>query len=221
MLGKAHDGDEKMIVADLEFSGLDPVRCGIWQIGAIDLENSNNKFFDESRIDDDDIITEEALKIIGKTEAELRDKSKQSQKQLLEKFFKWCEKTRMKNFVFLGPQWDMAFLWIKSLKYCLEFPADHRAFDLHSIACLKYFQVKHKILLSKGHSDMNLEKISKFCGVKMDQRIQIEGDVIKGGKPHNAFEDAKITAECFSRIFYGKNLLDEYVKFPVPDYLKK
>jgi len=68
------------IVVDLETSGLDLVKSGIWQIGAVDL-NTMEEFFDEARIDDEDEINDGALKVIGKTEEELRDKNKQSQKE--------------------------------------------------------------------------------------------------------------------------------------------
>ena len=51
------------IVLDLEMSGLDVVRCGIWQIGAIDL-NTMEEFLEESRIDNEDIIDQESLLFI-------------------------------------------------------------------------------------------------------------------------------------------------------------
>ena len=75
-----------MIVLDIEASGLDSGRCGIWQIGALDFENPDNYFLEEGRIDDEDIVEQDALKVIGKEESELRDKTKQSQKQLIINF---------------------------------------------------------------------------------------------------------------------------------------
>ena len=33
-----------MIVLDIETSGIDRVKCGIWQIGALELENPKNQF---------------------------------------------------------------------------------------------------------------------------------------------------------------------------------
>ena len=38
---------------------------------------------------------------------------------------------------------------------------------------------------------------------------------------HNALEDCKLEAEAISRISYGKNLIQKYNKFSIPDYLKK
>ncbi len=89
-----------MIVVDIETSGnFDPERNGIWQIGAVDFKNPKNTFLEEARIDDEDNIEEEALKVIGKTREYLRDRNKQSQRQLLENFFKWAENVKNKILV--------------------------------------------------------------------------------------------------------------------------
>jgi hypothetical protein len=81
---------------------------------------------------------------------------------------------------------------------------------------MKYFQLHKKFLIEEGKSVMNLTKIIEFCGMK-DERIRItEGDIEKQGKPHNALEDAKLEAECVSRILYGKSLFEEYKKFKIP-----
>ncbi len=78
----------KPIVLDLETSGLEIEKSGIWQIGAIDL-NTGEEFFDECRIDDEDKIMESALKVTGKTEEELRNQEKQSQNQAWIREEKW------------------------------------------------------------------------------------------------------------------------------------
>ncbi|MDP3027107.1 MAG: 3'-5' exonuclease [Nanoarchaeota archaeon] len=205
-----------MIVVDIETSGLDFNKCGIWQIGALELENPANTFLEEARIDDEDEILNDSqakkkvLEVTGKTKEEFRDKSKQSQKQLLEHFFKWCENIKIKNFVCQNPQFDYSFIaLVKAKKYGLLLTFPYRAFDLHSIAQLKHFEVKGGFLIKEDKSDMGLTNILEFCGMR-DNR-----------KEHNALEDAKLTAEAFSRLVYGKSLFPEYAEFPVPDYLKK
>ena len=60
-----------MIVVDIEVPGLFPEEHGIYQIGAIDLNNPNNTFLEEARIDEEDKVLENALTIIGKTEEEV------------------------------------------------------------------------------------------------------------------------------------------------------
>ncbi len=210
-----------MIIIDIETSGnFDPVKNGIWQIGAVEFENPNNIFLEESRIDDTDNVEKNALKIIGKTEEELRDKNKQSQEQLLKNFFDWVSKIENKTLLAHNTPFDYGFLVLKAKKYGLEIPFQHRTFDLHVIASMKYFNINKKFPIEKGKSQMNLPKVLEFCGIS-DKRIQIkDGEVIKEGSSHNALEDAKLEAECFSRIVYGKNLFKEFEKFPLPDYLR-
>lgn len=201
-----------MIVVDIETSGLDKVKCGIWQIGAYDLD-SGEDFLEEARIDHEDRVLslpdKPLFEVIGKTEEQLRDNNKQSQKQMLEKFFSWVFKKKFKNFVCQNPQFDIVFLEMKAGKYGLDLPFHHRAFDLHSVAQIKYFDLKKSFLIESGFSKMGLSQVLDFCGLK-DER-----------KCHNALEDAKLTAECFSRLVYGKSIFPGFKNFKIPDYLKK
>lgn len=198
-----------MIVVDIETSGMHYVECGIFQIGAIDTDNPENHFVDECRIDDDDIVIQEALDVTGKTEKYLRDTNKQSQKQLLEKFITWCGSIKIKNFVCQNPQFDFAFIKIKTEKYGLQMPVHFRCFDLHTAASLKYVQVYGQLLTRNNHSDMGLPNVLRFCGMEDDRTT------------HDALEDAELTAECLSRIFYGKNLLKKFEAYAIPKYLKE
>lgn len=208
-----------MIVVDIETSGLDCQKCGIWQIGALDFYNPSDIFLEEARIDEEDIVEEGAMKICGLKKEQYKDKSKQSQKQLLIRFFKWTEDKKIKTIICQNPQFDWSFITLKANKYGLKVPFHHRTLDLHSIAALRYFQVNSKFLIKEGHSDMGLSTILKFCGVE-DPRIKLDGNtLLKKGKPHNALEDCKLEAECFSRLIYKKSLLSEYSKFKLPDYL--
>lgn len=211
----------KPIVLDLEMSGLDMEKCGIWQIGAIDL-NTMEEYIDESRIDEEDVVEEGALKVIGKTEEELRDQSKQSQKEMIEKFMKWVESRQLRNFLCQNPQFDIGFLTIRIKKYGIPKTYHFRAFDLHSIAQTKYFELNNKFRTNDHNSEMNLTSVLELCGMP-DNRINFdqEGEVVHEGNPHNALEDAKLTAECFSRIIEGKNLFPEYSKFEMPEELRK
>ena len=109
------------IVLDIETSGIDKVKCGIWQIGAIDLNNLKEQFLEEAKIDNEDIVLNAGkrtlFEVIGKTEEQFRDKNKQSQKQMLKNFFEWVNKKPMKNFLCQNPQFDVTFLDIKAKKY--------------------------------------------------------------------------------------------------------
>ncbi len=210
------NGNLLPVAVDIETSGVDKVKCGIWQIGAVDL-NTMEEFLDEARINDEDEVVnipggKPCLEVIGKTEEELRDKNKQSQKQLLEKFFNWVGERKMKNFVCQNPQFDLVFLEIKAKKYGLDKQFHFRAFDTHSITQTRFFDLNKKFLIrgEEDFSGMDLTNVLKFCGFPEDPR-----------KSHNALEDAKLTAECFLRLMFGKNLFPEYAEFKIPRELKK
>lgn len=202
-----------MIILDIETSGVDFSKCGIWQIGAIDLE-SGEEFLQECRIDDKDEIVNAkdakhpVLEVIGKTEEELRDIKKQSQKELLENLFNWLEQRADRRILCHHPQFDMGFILTKARKYNLNIFFSHKTFDLYTLAELRYFQFNNKFSKEHGFKTFGLTEISEFCGLE-DKR-----------KFHNALEDCKLEAECFYRLVYGKNLFKEYAKFEIPNYLK-
>ncbi|MBI2044133.1 3'-5' exoribonuclease [Candidatus Pacearchaeota archaeon] len=216
----------KPIALDIETSGMDRINCGIWQIGAIDL-NTMEEFLEEARIDDEDVVQEEALKVFDRTEAYLRDPEKQSQEELLGNFFKWMQTRKMRNVLCQNPQFDVAFIEIKANKYGLKKTMQHRAFDLHSIAQATYSRLNDGFKIRNGkdtegmESDMNLTNTLNFCGLTDERKIMVSGETIKEGKPHDALGDAKLAAECFSRITEGKSIFPEYAKFEVPGELKK
>jgi len=198
-----------MIVLDIETSGISPEENGIWQIGAFEIENPDNSFLEEGRIDENDKIGEGALLVTGKSKEYFLDKNKQSQKNLLISFFEWCKNAGIKNCLCQTPQFDLGFINLKARKYGLEIPFHYRAFDLHSIAQMKYYQIKKEFLFKENYSDMGLKNILDFCGMQDSRGV------------HNALEDCRLTGECFSRIIYGEGLLEEFKKFEIPDYLRK
>jgi DNA polymerase III epsilon subunit-like protein len=196
-----------MIILDIESSGLDSGKCGIWQIGALDFENPKNTFLEESRIDDNDEISKEALMVIGKTEKELRDKTKQSQNQMIEHFLDWCKTCKERIIAGHNVGWDISFIQNKCIRYGIKDKFSDvigvRVIDLHTLASLKYKE-KEGIFKMKdgktGKSDMSLPNVMEFCGLKDSRRIIEKGKVIKEGEAHNALTDAKLTAECFRRL---------------------
>lgn len=195
-----------MIVLDIESSGLDSGKCGIWQIGALEFENPKNTFFQEARIDNEDKVTKEALIITGKTEGDLRDNKKQTQKQLIENFLEWCKACKEKVIAGQNVGWDISFIQNKCIKYGIHDKFHDvigvRVIDLHTLAQIKFRGRNGKFKLKdKGNSDMNLSNIMEFCGLEKDKRMNLEKNrIVKEGEPHNALEDARITAECFRRL---------------------
>ncbi len=216
-----------MIVLDIESSGLDTGKCGIWQIGAIELENPENQFLEEARIDEEDTVEEGALKVTGKTEDGLRESRKQSQKQLILNFIGWAKTCKDRIIIGQNIGWDLTFLQNKCIRYGIQKELrktiGFKGLDTYSIAQIKHLEKKGNISLKEdGRGDMGLHKVLEFCGMK-DNRMNLDekDEVEKEGTPHNALEDAKLTAECFSRLINGKNLFPEYSKYEIPEELKK
>ena len=84
----------KMIVIDVETTGVIPTKHSILSIGAIDFNNPENQFYEECRIWDGAQVMQDgeegmlsALKINGFTKEEIRDSKKKSQKQVLEELY--------------------------------------------------------------------------------------------------------------------------------------
>jgi DNA polymerase III epsilon subunit-like protein len=212
-----------MIIFDIETSGLDFLENGIVSIGALCFDSPERQFYGECRIDNDDLFTEEALKINGFSKEEISDKIKQTQGELISKFFQWVDEQEIK--ILAGHNvgfFDLNFLKTKAKKYSIDIKTRYRSFDLCSIAQLIYFQINKKFLLDDYKENaMSLSEVLKFCGIE-DERVEIKnGEVIKQGKFHNALEDCKLEAECFSRLIHGKSLFFEYNKFKMPEYLEK
>src|SRR3989344_1619280 len=185
-----------MIVLDIETSGLTG-REGIWQIGALELENPENYVIGEAKIDEEDNVEESALKVTGKTEEQLRDSKKQTQKELIREYFSWLKSIDEKIFLGENVGWDISMIQDKCIKFGMseEFRRVHsqRSFDLHTISQLKFKELKGKYYLDEnGKSKMNLPSILEFCGIP-DERVYVKDNkVTKEGKPHDAPEDCKL-----------------------------
>ncbi|MFH1608109.1 MAG: 3'-5' exonuclease [archaeon] len=212
-----------MIVFDIETSGLSSKKCGIISIGAVCLDDPNKEFYEEAKLDEEDVVEKGSIEVNGLMEEQMREGSKQTQKEMVKKFLRWVEEQDMK--MLAGHNvgfFDLNFVKNKMEKYGLEFRTRYRSFDLCTAAQLKYFQINKEFLLDELRENaMNLSNVLKFCGIK-DRRVKVDPrkGIVEEGTPHNALEDAKLTAECFSRLMYGKNLFPEFNKFEVPKHLE-
>lgn len=211
-----------MIIIDIETTGVNFWENGILSIGALCFNNPEKQFYEECRIDEDDIITEDALKINGFSKEEIKSEEKQTQEELVRNFIKWMNEQDLR--ILAGSNvgfFDLNFIKTKAKKYDIQLKMRFRSLDLCSVAQTRFFQIFGKFLLDDyKENGMSLPEVLKFCGIK-DERIEIrDGRLIRQGKKHNALEDCKLEAECFSRLLSGKNLFEEYKKFPIPEYLK-
>ncbi len=61
---------------------------------------------------------------------------------------------------------------------------------------------------------------NKRTDVKLDT-ILVYAGLPEETKPHNALTGAKMEAEAFSRLLFGKNLLQEFAHYSIPEFLQK
>jgi DNA polymerase-3 subunit epsilon len=199
-----------MIAVDVEASGLDADKASIVSIGAIDLDDSTNQFYEECRVWDGAHVSEEALTVTGFThEAIGQGSGKQSEGELVQNFIAWAT-DRPRSFTFVGqnPRFDCAFVEAACKRAAVEFPFPHRTIDTHSLCWLH--------MVSRGLVPPEKDKRS---GINLDFILEYAG-VPPEPKPHNALTGASCHAEVFSRIAYTRKLLPEFFSYDIPWEIK-
>lgn len=197
-----------MIILDIETTGIDPENNSIISIGALDFFNPLNQFYVECRIFKNAEISEEALAINGFTREQILFTNKYSLEEGLLKYTDWLKHVGEKTIAGENPGFDRGFL-NASFERCGLKRIPFRTIDLHTLSYVNHLVNGIAIPLKEGVSNINLDFTLGYAGLPSEP------------KPHNALTGAKYEAEAFSRIIYGKGLLDEFKNFPIPEYLKK
>ena len=197
-----------MIVVDVETTGVDSKKNSIVSIGAIDFSNPQNQFYQECRVWEGAEITQQALYINGFTKEQITDQNKMSLEEAVKSFINWAGNIAEQTLAGENPSFDRDFLRDSIEKYKINYLIGHRTIDLHSICYHHYLKKEFRPPIRDSRTDLNLDGILKYSGLPEEP------------KPHHALTGAKMEAEAFSRLIYGKNLLPEFEKYSVPDYLK-
>ena len=196
-----------MIVTDVETTGLDPERNSIVSIGAVDFFNPENKFYGECKIWPGAQVDSLALEVNGFSIEEITDSSKESLGDLLLRFFEWAGKIKLRILAGHNTWFDVSFLRSAAEKHRIPWIFPVRNIDLHSEGFTNHLKIGFDIPFNKDKPDLTSGYIHSYTGLPEEP------------KPHNALTGAKMEAESLSRLIYGKSLLEEFEKFPVPDYL--
>ena len=193
-----------MIIVDIEASGTDPNKSSLLSVGAVDFDNSDNRFYEECKIFDGAHVEGAALAVNGFTKKEITDSLKKTDREVVILFLDWLFKCKDWTLAGQNTSFDRDFLMYTAYRYHINWPLAHRTIDLHSIAY--YHMVKRGVLppQKNNHSAVNLDTILKYCGIEVQR-----------GK-HNTLEDALLEAEAFSRLFNEKPFIDEYAQYQIP-----
>ncbi len=202
-----------MIVVDVETSGFDPRKHSIVSIGAIDWENPTNQFYEECRIWEGAEIWmgnedyKSALEINGFTLEQIRDQNKKSLGRITEELFLWIDKCRDRTLGGINPSFDRDFIKDSAKRHNLKYNLGDRTVDLHTLVYTHHITRGISVPIKKGRTDIDSNKIFDYVGPPHEPF------------PHNALTGAKMEAEAFSRLIYGKSLFQEYSQNKIPGYL--
>lgn len=195
-----------MIVLDVESTGLSPVRNSIVSLGALDLENSTNRFYAECRVWEGSEIEDEALAINGFTRNDIEEGSgKQSEAELITAFVEWAKNgPRNRMLAAQNPSFDLEFVQEACKRAGIPCPFGKRTIDVHSLTWL-HMTLRGEVPLVQGdRSAINLDAALVYCGISEEP------------KPHNALTGALCHAEVISRVAYNKKELPEFKHFEIP-----
>lgn len=196
-----------MLVLDIEASGVEPHVYSIVSLGALDVDNPANRFYAECRVWDGAHINDEALAVNGFTREQITDPTKQSESELIHKFYDWSRGVADRTLAGQNVSFDRDFV-----KYAMQraghlnYDFAYRTIDSHSLAWMH--MVTHGITppIDPEHhrSALNLDAVLNYCGIPSEP------------EPHNALTGALSHAEVISRLLYGKKLLPEFEQFDIP-----
>lgn len=195
-----------MLILDIEASGTNYEKHSIVSLGALDLSNPTNRFYEECRIWDGAHIMDEALEVNGFTQDEIIDPAKQTEAELIKKFIAWAEPLTDKTFGGQNVSFDRDYVRAACERAGLDYTFAYRTIDSHSLAWMHIVQSGGVPPIDAQHkrSALNLDAVLNYCGIPEEPH------------PHNALTGALSHAEVINRLLYGKKLLPEFEQFDVP-----
>lgn len=194
-----------MIVLDVETTGLVPATCSILSLGAVDLDDPTNQFYDECRIWDGAHITDEALAINGFSREEIGRSDKKSEAELIAAFVAWAtDKPKNRTLAAQNPSFDLEFVQEACKRAGIACPFAKRTIDVHTLVWLHMTERGIEPPVGSYHSLINLDFALRYTGVPEEPR------------PHNALTGALCHAEVIGRIAYNRNIFPDYSSFDIP-----
>ncbi len=196
-----------MLIVDVEASGTDCHKHSIVSVGALDLANPRNRFYEECRVWDGAHIMDEALAVNGFTREQITDAKKQSEADLTHVFLRWSEGVEDRTLGAQNVSFDRDFLKAAAERAGhTNWPLSYRTIDVHTLCYMHMIKsgLQPPMDAVKRHSALDLDQALAYCGIPMEPL------------PHNALTGALSHAEVISRLLYGRKLLPEFTEFEIP-----
>ncbi len=194
-----------MIAVDVEATGTEPHKHSIVSVGAVDIENPQNRFYGECRIWDGAHVMDEALAVNGYTKEQIIDPKKQSEAELARAFIDWGKGIADHTFGGQNVSFDRDFLRTAAERAGhTDWPFAHRTIDSHTLCWMHMVKRGLQPPIEHNRSALDLDAVLIYCGIPMEPT------------PHNALTGALSHAEVISRLLYDKPLLPEFAQFSIP-----
>ena len=194
-----------MLVVDVEASGTEAHKHSIVSVGALDLANPTNRFYEECRIWDGAHVMDGALAVNGFTMEQITDPKKQTEADLVHAFMEWSKDLPEKTLAGQNVSFDRDFLKYASERAGhTEWPFAYRTIDTHTLCYMHMINRGMKPPIMKNRSALNLDAVLNYCGIPSEP------------EPHNALTGALSHAEVISRLLYGRKLLPEFDQDQIP-----
>jgi len=194
-----------MLVVDVEASGTNAEKHSIVSVGALDISNPTNRFYEECRVWDGAHIMDGALAVNGFTVQQITDPTKQSEADVIHAFLRWSDTLEERTLAGQNVSFDRDFLKMAAERAGhTDWPFAYRTIDTHTLCYMHMVTrglqppVRHK------RSALDLDAVLNYCGIPEEP------------KPHNALTGALSHAEVIARLLYGRKLLPEFAQYEIP-----
>lgn len=194
-----------MIVIDVETTGLSPNTHSIISLGALDLDDPTNQFYDEcaawegARVDDD------ALRINGFTRSEVLDTTRRTEAELIAGFVAWAtDRPKNRMLAAQNPSFDLEFVQAACTRAGIDCPFGKRTIDVHTLTWTHMVLHGATPPTDNHRSALSLDTALNYCGIPGEP------------KPHNALMGAMCHAEVIARIAYTKKVLPIFETYDIP-----
>jgi len=194
----------KMIVTDVETTGLDTHNCAVISIGAVFLLSPKEQFYVECQPFRGAGISDSALEVNGVSRMELFSPERLTQFNAFSQYSEWTKQFAPKILAGMNPRFDYEFLRLMGARVNQTLFFSHRTFDLHTLCLTTKMRGK---IDEDCDLKMNTNKILNYVGLPDEE------------EPHNALNGAKLETEAIHRLLYGLPVLEDYFQYPVPSYL--
>lgn len=194
-----------MLVVDVEASGTEPRVHSIVSVGALDLAQPSNRFYEECRVWDGADIMDEALKVNGFTKEQITDDQKQSEADVIHNFLLWSDGLKERTLAGQNVSFDRDFLKAAAERAGhTDWPFAFRTIDTHTLCYMHMVGKGLQPPVFHRRSALDLDAVLNYCGIPEEPT------------PHNALTGALSHAEVISRLLYGRKLLPEFEQFAIP-----